>query len=97
MPRIVLNMMWRLAFNDTRSSELLTGVVIDIHSHEQAWKIKGSTRLYDNAKLSLEGRFFNTKQATPSAFEVLSLQASDHKLSVLSDDSFIRTELTIYF
>jgi hypothetical protein len=88
---------WRLAFNDTRSSELLTGVVIDIHSHEQAWKIKGSTRLYDNAKLSLEGRFFNTKQATPSAFEVLSLQASDHKLSVLSDDSFIRTELTIYF
>jgi hypothetical protein len=88
---------WRVAFNDTRSSELLTGVVTDTQSHEQAWKIKGSTRLHDNAKLSLEGRFFNTKQATPSAFEVLSLTASNQKLAVLSDDSFIKTELTIYF
>ncbi|MBL0231394.1 MAG: hypothetical protein IPP76_11565 [Moraxellaceae bacterium] len=88
---------WRLAFNDTRSSELLTGVVTDTQSHEQAYKIKGSTRLYDNAKLSLEGRFFNTKQATPSAFEVLSLSVSNQKLAVLSDDSFIKTELTIYF
>jgi hypothetical protein len=88
---------WRLAFNDTRSSELLTGVVTDTQSHEQAWKIKGSTRLHNNAKLSLEGRFFNTKQATPSAFEVLSLTASNQKLAVLSDDSFIKTELTIYF
>lgn len=88
---------WRLAFNDIRSSELLTGVVTDIHSYEQAYKIKGSTRLNNNAKLALEGRFFATKTPTPSAFEALSAAPSDQKLYVLSDDSFIRAELTLYF
>ncbi|HNE92195.1 MAG TPA: hypothetical protein PLV16_10165 [Agitococcus sp.] len=88
---------WRFAFNDASSSELLTGVISDIHSHEQAWKIKGSTRLNDSSKISMEGRFFHTKQDVPSPFSALSTQPSDEKLYPLADDSFLRAEFSYYF
>ena len=88
---------WRFAFNDASSSELLTGVISDIHSHEQAWKIKGSTRLNDSSKISMEGRFFHTKQDVPSPFSALSTQPSDEKLYPLTDDSFLRAEFSYYF
>ncbi len=88
---------WRFAFNDASSSELLTGVISDIHSHEQAWKVKGSTRLNDSSKISIEGRFFHTKQDVPSPFSALSTQPSDEKLYPLADDSFLRAEFSYYF
>lgn len=88
---------WRIAFNDSRSSELLAGVISDIHSAEQAWKIKGSTRLNDTSKFSIEARLFNTKQQVPSPFATLTTQPSDEKLYPFTDDSFLRADLTIYF
>jgi len=72
-------------------------VNITNHSAEQAWKIKGSTRLNDTSKLSIEARLFNTKQQVPSPFATLTTQPSDEKLYPFTDDSFLRADLTIYF
>lgn len=87
---------WRLAFNDTASSELLAGVVSDLHHHEQAWRLKGSTRLNDRLKLAIEARVF-ISQDPPSALQLLTTSNTDNKLTALANDSFVRTDIMWFF
>lgn len=87
---------WRVAFNDTASSELLAGVVSDIHHHEHAWRLKGSTRLNDRIKLAIEARVF-ISQDPPSALSLLTNNHSEYKLSALANDSFVRTDIIWFF
>jgi hypothetical protein len=87
---------WRVAFNDAASSELLAGVVSDIHHHEQAWRLKGSSRLNDRLKLAIEARVF-ISQDPPSALQLLTNNHSEYKLSALANDSFVRTDIIWFF
>lgn len=87
---------WRVAFNDTASSELLAGVVSDIHHHEQAWRLKGSTRLNERLKLAIEARVF-ISQKPPSALQLLTTSNNDNKLTALANDSFVRTDIIWFF
>ena len=85
-----------MAFNDTASSELLAGVVSDLHHHEQAWRLKGSTRLNDRLKLAIEARVF-ISQDPPSALQLLTTSNTDNKLTALANDSFVRTDIMWFF
>ena len=67
---------WRLAFNDSASSEILAGMVSDIRHHEQAWRLKGSTRLNDRLKIAIEARLF-ISQDPPTAIALLTNPPSD--------------------
>jgi hypothetical protein len=48
----------RLALNDTQSSTVLAGVVVDRHRHSTAWRIEASRRLTDRWSIELDGRVF---------------------------------------
>lgn len=87
---------WRVAFNDTASSELLAGVVSDLHHHEQAWRLKGSTRLNDHLKIAIEARVF-ISQNPLSALQLLTTSNTDNKLTALANDSFVRTDIMWFF
>ncbi len=86
---------WRLAFNDSASSEILAGMVSDIRHHEQAWRLKGSTRLNDSLKIAIEVRVF-ISQDPPTAIALLT-NNNDYKLSALANDSFVRTNIIWFF
>ncbi len=49
----------RLGLNDTQSTELLAGIILDRHSGEWAYSIEGSRRIGDNWKISIEARGFS--------------------------------------
>ena len=48
----------RFVLNDTQSSELLVGVIIDKESQAKVWSLESSRRLGDNWKLNIEGYLF---------------------------------------
>lgn len=49
----------RLGLNDTQSTELLVGVIMDRHTSEWAYSVEGSRRIGDNWKISMEARGFS--------------------------------------
>ncbi len=74
----------RLVFNDTQSSEILTGVVIDPDSKEKLYSLEASTRLTDNWKLNVEARIFSGLLSSSAFYS-------------LRDDDFLQIELLYYF
>ncbi len=74
----------RLVFNDTQSSEILAGVILDQDSSEQFYSVEASTRLTDNWKLNVEARIFSNINPGSSLYS-------------LRDDDFIQLELRYYF
>jgi hypothetical protein len=74
----------RLVFNDTQSSEILAGVIIDQDDHQRIYSVEASTRLTDHWKLNVEARIFS---ALPSSSLFYSLR----------DDDFLQVELLYYF
>ncbi len=48
----------RLGLNDTQSTELLVGVILDRHSSEWIYSVEGSRRIGDSWKISVEARGF---------------------------------------
>ena len=51
----------RIAFNDVQSSEILWGAGVDLDHNAQSIIVEASRRLGDSYKLSLDVRFFNSK------------------------------------
>jgi len=52
----------RLSFNDTQSSDILLGVIIDLDNNERSYSLEASTRLTNNWKLNIEARVFSNSQ-----------------------------------
>lgn len=84
----------RLVFNDTASSDLLLGVIVDERTHEQLLSAEASTRFGDDLRGSLELRHFGGSRSVQTPFEALLAADSDYKLRNLSSDNFLRLELT---
>jgi hypothetical protein len=74
----------RLVFNDTQSSEILAGVILDQDSSEKFYSVEASTRLTDNWKLNIEARIFSSISPASGFYS-------------LRDDDFMQIELLYYF
>jgi len=74
----------RLVFNDTQSSEILAGVIIDPDSKEKIVSLEASTRLTDNWKLNIEARVFSGLLPSSAFYS-------------LRDDDYLQIELLYYF
>jgi len=74
----------RLVFNDTQSSEILAGLILDPDSHEKLYSLEASTRLTDNWKLNVEARIFSGLLPSSNFYS-------------LRDDDFLQVELLYYF
>lgn len=74
----------RLVFNDTQSSEILAGVIIDEDVRQRIYTIEASRRLADNWKLNVEARIFSGLPS--SSF-----------FSSLRNDDYVLFELLYYF
>jgi len=59
---------FRLAFNDAQSSELLFGVIGDLHNGSRLFNLEAARRLGDNWKVSLEARAFSSIPETDPLF-----------------------------
>ena len=67
----------RFAFTDTESTELLAGTVIDLEDSSQSFRIEGSRRMFDSARLVLEAQSFSNADPGNVSY---SLRDSDHVL-----------------
>ncbi len=74
----------RLAVNDAPSTELLAGVIRDIHTSSQIFTLEAGRRFGENTRLSLEGVLFSHMDDADAA-------------AALADDDYIRIELSRYF
>jgi hypothetical protein len=74
----------RLALNDEQSSDLLTGVIVDVTDGGQFWTAEASRRLWSNWRLEFEMRLF--QDIPPSNFA-----------SVFAKDDFVQGRLAWYF
>ncbi|MCK5925978.1 MAG: hypothetical protein KAG10_08805, partial [Methylococcales bacterium] len=74
----------RFALNDTQSTEILAGVILDRSSSSKFYSIEASRRLGDNWKAELEVRLFNNAPANDPAY-------------LFRNDDNIRFELKYYF
>lgn len=74
----------RLAFNDSQSTNMLIGLVIDTEKRSQTFKIEGSRRLNDNWKGTIEVQTFSKID-------------DNDVLASFSRDDYLLLELTRYF
>lgn len=74
----------RLALNDTQSSELLAGVVVDRNDRAYQLSVEAEHRLGDRWKLELESRWFLNTRKSPV-------------LSAFKQDSHVTLRLSRYF
>ena len=74
----------RLVFNDTQSSEILAGMIVDQKSSEKFYSLEATTRLSDNWKLNVEGRVFSSISPASAFYG-------------LRNDDFVQIELLYYF
>ncbi len=74
----------RLALNDTQSTELLAGVIVDLNNQGRFFSIEASRRLGDSLKISLESRFYTN---LPSNSIIYNMRHED----------YIQLELAWYF
>jgi len=74
----------RLAFNDSQSTNMLIGIVIDTEKRSQTFKIEGNRRLNDNWKGTIEVQTFSK------------IDGND-VLASFSRDDYLLLELTRYF
>lgn len=75
---------FRLALNDTQSTELLAFMGIDTANQERFTSIEGSRRIGQSWRLTLEGRFFSSKLAASP-------------LSGIDDDDYIALGLQKFY
>jgi len=75
----------RIAFNDTHSTQLLLGGIVDIESYAKIFSLEASRRLGNNFKIALEGRVFTA------------ISDKDFILKNIENDSFLRLSLFTYF
>ena len=74
----------RFALNDTQSTELLAGTVLDLEHSTTFYSVEGSRRIGDSWKVELEGRFFE--------------QVSDREFAFFfREDSFLQFRLAKFF
>jgi len=74
----------RLTFNDTESTEVLVGGVLDLGYGSRSFRLEASRRIGQNYKLSIEGQLF------------ADIDPQD-PLATLATDDFIQIGLTRYF
>lgn len=75
---------FRLSMNDAQSSEFLAGGVIDRDSDAKMFYMRGSRRIGESYKLSVEGRWFTVIPTNDPLF-------------AFARDDFVRLELAWYF
>ncbi len=75
----------RLALNDTQSTELLVGAVLDRDNYSQSFRIEASRRIGDNIKINLEAQ------------AITSTDPKDTILHSLRTDDFIQLEIQRFF
>ena len=74
----------RLNFNDTQSSEILIGTIVDIDNQERILSLEASTRLSDNWKINIDGRIFSNSKATSLLYN-------------FRNDDYVQIELQYYY
>ena len=74
----------RLAANDTQSTELLMGVIVDGETDTRFLSIEGSRRLGDNWKLNIDARTYNGLKPASLLYSI-------------RNDSYIQIEMARYF
>jgi hypothetical protein len=74
----------RLTANDTQSTELLAGVIVDRRSGARAWSLEASRRLSDHGKVGLEARSFSGSRREDPLFE-------------LRRDGYVQLEFSYHF
>ncbi len=74
----------RYSLNDTNSSALLVGALIDRQDQTAIYSIEAESRLYDDCKIALTGRFFSNVN-------------EKNILSSIGKDDFINLELITFF
>lgn len=74
----------RLAFNDTQTTELLAGALIDSSTGGLSVSVEGNRRLTNNLSLALETRLFFEQEERDLAFAI-------------TQDDFIRLNLFYNF
>lgn len=87
----------RLIINDTASSDVLLGLIIDRHTGERLLSVEATTRFGDSLRGSLELRHFGHSRPVQTPFEFLTMPDGEYKLRQLSQDNFARIELTWFF
>ncbi|MBF0370390.1 MAG: hypothetical protein HQL52_13135 [Magnetococcales bacterium] len=75
---------FRLALNDTQSSDLLLGAIVDRESGAVASSLEANRRLWDDWKISLEGRYFGNIP-------------SNDPLYAFKRDHYLQLELARYY
>ncbi len=88
---------WRVAFNNTASTELLASAIVDSRTGERLLSLEGSHRVGDRLRLALELRHFGRTGAPQSAFDYLVQPDLQRKLRPLADDDFLRLEASWFF
>ncbi|MBW2472666.1 MAG: hypothetical protein JRE18_11370, partial [Deltaproteobacteria bacterium] len=81
------DLLWgfRLAVNDTASTELLLGLSYDLNKKGNVLQLEASRRLRDDVKIFVEGWAF------------LNTEPDDYYLDSIRDDDFIRLRIFYYF
>ena len=75
---------FRVGFNDAADSQLLAGVVTDLHGGGSFYNVEASHRLGDRWKLELEARFFSSHRVTDP-------------LHFVRSDDYVQVELARFF
>lgn len=88
---------WRIAFNNTASSEILASMIVDDHTGETLFSLEGAHRLGENLRIALEMRHFSHTPSPQSTFDFLTQPDLVNKLRPLANDDFIRIEATWFF
>lgn len=74
----------RFALNDTQSTSVLIGTILSTKTQDRSARLEFSRRMGSNLSLAIEGSLFSPDPATAGAF-------------ISKNDSFLETELSIFF
>ncbi|MFN3585933.1 MAG: hypothetical protein ACK4UT_00390 [Moraxellaceae bacterium] len=88
---------WRLALNNTGSSELLASVIVDLRTQERLLSLEGRHRLRDDLRLDVEMRLTGHTPPPQTAFDFVFANDGVHKLRPLAADDYLRLALSWFF
>jgi hypothetical protein len=75
----------RWVFNDTQSTEILIGHIIDLDDQSQIWSLEASRRIGDNWKAELTGRW------------VTNVDEQNYYVKTYQQDDLINLKVSYYF
>ncbi|MCF6299321.1 MAG: hypothetical protein L3J01_05525, partial [Thiomicrorhabdus sp.] len=75
----------RWVFNDTQSTEILMGHIIDLDDQSQIWSLEASRRIGDNWKAELKARW------------VTNVDPNNYFIQTYQQDDFIHLKMSYYF